>query len=307
MALTIIVTGAGGPAGVAVIRALRGQGHRVVAADADPSAVGLRLADEAAVLPLCRDAAFDSALAALARRTEAHVLISTVAEELGTVDVSDVDGLRTWFPTRDAVARCVDKWAFAKTMDDAGIPVPTTNLGSTADVPGPWIVKPRFGRGSRDVYRADSESDAAWALRRVEDPIVQTRVEGREFTVDALVDRAAVLVGVVPRWRDETRGGISTKGETFTSDELTSVVADVLGAVGLTGPANVQGFMGDDGPTIVEVNPRFSGGLPLSLAAGADLVGEYVRGILGLPPRPERLVPRAGVRMMRFFDEVFEG
>ena len=54
-------------------------------------------------------------------------------------------------------------------------------------------------------------------------------------------------------------------------------------------------------------NPRFSGGLPLSLAAGADLVGQYLRGLLGLPMRPERLRARAGVTMVRYFAEVFEG
>jgi carbamoyl-phosphate synthase large subunit len=307
MALTIIVTGAGGPAGVAVIRALRSAGHRVVGADADASAVGLRLADEAAVLPRCSDAAFGDAVARLAHATGADALISTVAEELATIDVSHVTGLKTWFPTHDAVGRCVDKWAFAKTVADAGIPAPATNLGSTDGVAGPWIVKPRFGRGSRDVYLADTHDDAAWAMARVEDPIVQTRVGGREFTVDALVDREGALAGAVARWRDETRGGISTKGETFVDAALTATVAAVLTAVGLTGPANVQGFIDDGGATIVEVNPRFSGGLPLSLAAGADLVGEYLRGVIGLAPRPERLVPREGVRMMRYFDEVFEG
>jgi carbamoyl-phosphate synthase large subunit len=55
------------------------------------------------------------------------------------------------------------------------------------------------------------------------------------------------------------------------------------------------------------VNPRFSGGLPLSLAAGADLVGEVVRGTLGQPLRRERLQYRPGVRMIRSFSEVFEG
>jgi carbamoyl-phosphate synthase large subunit len=56
-----------------------------------------------------------------------------------------------------------------------------------------------------------------------------------------------------------------------------------------------------------EVNPRFSGGLPLSLHAGADLVEEYLRGILGLPMRPARLVARPGVTMMRHYSEVFTG
>ena len=52
------------------------------------------------------------------------------------------------------------------------------------------------------------------------------------------------------------------------------------------------------------MNPRFSGALPLSIAAGADLVGEFLRGIRGKRVRPERLQYRSGVRMVRYFEEL---
>jgi len=95
-------------------------------------------------------------------------------------------------------------------------------------------------------------------------------------------------VGASARWRLETRGGISTKGETFENDEVTHLCEQVLKSVRLIGPANVQGFVdGDGGVVIHEVNPRFSGGLPLSLHAGADLVEEYLRAIMGVPVRPK--------------------
>jgi hypothetical protein len=41
------------------------------------------------------------------------------------------------------------------------------------------------------------------------------------------------------------------------------------------------------------------------LAAGADLVGEFLRGTLGLPLRPERLTHRDGVVMTRHLTELF--
>jgi carbamoyl-phosphate synthase large subunit len=63
----------------------------------------------------------------------------------------------------------------------------------------------------------------------------------------------------------------------------------------------------DGGIVVVEVNPRCSGGLPLALAAGADLAGEYLRGTLGQTIRPERLAFRPGVTMVRHFVEEFTG
>jgi carbamoyl-phosphate synthase large subunit len=150
----------------------------------------------------------------------------------------------------------------------------------------------------------------------VPDAIAQTRLSGCEFTADALVDRHGTLLTCVPRWRDETRGGISVRGTTFDSSAVTAVVAATLRAVGHTGPANVQGFVADpealaadpDAPvtvTVVEVNPRFSGGLPLTLAAGADVVGTYVAGILDPTAELPRLTYRPGVRMARHFAEVY--
>jgi carbamoyl-phosphate synthase large subunit len=142
----------------------------------------------------------------------------------------------------------------------------------------------------------------------VSEPIVQTLVTGREFTADALVHPPGTLAAVAPRWRLATKAGISTLGETFADEAVTEVTGLVLKALGHVGPANVQGFVGDDGSvTIVEVNPRFSGGLPLSLYAGADLVGEYLRAVMGRDVRPERLVARPGVTMYRYFEEVYAG
>jgi carbamoyl-phosphate synthase large subunit len=308
----VLVTGAGGAAGVSVIRALREAGHYVIAVDADPQAVGLHMADEGHAVPRFQDPTYLAALIRVATVYEAQALICTVAEEylvLATAtEFLEEAGISTLMPSIDTVRTCVDKWLFAQAMDGAGLPVPPTGLGSGEGIPGPWIVKPRGGRGSRDVHAVSTKKALVAALTLTPEPIVQTQIRGKEFTADALVFPAGELCGVVPRWRLATKGGISTLGTTFDDHVVSDVVGRVLKAIGHVGPANVQGFVTDDGSVmIVEVNPRFSGGLPLSLHAGADLVGEYLRAIMGREPRPERLIARAGVTMFRYFDEVYEG
>jgi carbamoyl-phosphate synthase large subunit len=166
------------------------------------------------------------------------------------------------------------------------------------------VVKPLAGRGSRGVRLLEDRDVVVAALREDDGLIAQTRLTGREFTADALVDRDGGVRVVVPRWREETKAGISVKGRTFASDAVTGVVAAALAAVGLTGPANVQGFVADDGTaTVMEINPRFSGGLPLTLAAGADVVSAYLAGVRGAP-LPE-LSSRPGVAMSRYFAETY--
>ncbi|MDX6213451.1 MAG: carbamoyl-phosphate synthase large subunit [Frankiales bacterium] len=308
----VLVTGAGGPAGVAVIQDLRKRGHYVIAVDADPNAVGLRLADEHAVVPYFNDPVYVAALVRAATVANAQALICTVAEEYPALVAGgsflEEAHVRLLLPSLEAAQLCTDKWQFAECLRAAGLCSPATGLGTADGVPGPWVVKPRFGRGSREVFLCSTRRELDDALRRCTDPIVQTMVTGREFTCDVLMDPSGALAGGVARWRVETRAGISTKGETFDNADVLHLSGQVLKAVGLIGPANVQGFVSEDGSVVVhEVNPRFSGGLPLSLAAGADLVEEYLRAVMGASVRPERLVARPGVKMLRYFSEVFEG
>jgi carbamoyl-phosphate synthase large subunit len=318
----IAVTGAGGPAGVAVIRSLQAAGDHVLALAANPDAVGLRLAGRAAVLPRADQPGYAEALLAAIDEHRPAALVCTVAEEYAalaplTERLAEL-GTKTWLPDPVAADTCLDKAAFAATLSAAGVPHPTT-VRSASDaqlIAGPWVVKPARGRGSRDVVFVDDPRDLAHAFATVPDAIAQTRLTGLEFTADALVGRDGTLLTCVPRWRDETRGGTSVRGTTFDSTAVTTVVAAALRAVGHTGPANVQGFVADPAAlaadpdawvdvTVVEVNPRFSGGLPLTLAAGADVVSTYVAGILDPAAELPRLTYRPDVRMSRHFAEVY--
>jgi carbamoyl-phosphate synthase large subunit len=284
---------------------------RVVAADADPTAAGLHLADRGAVVPLGSSPEFVGTICRLARASGATILVCTVVEELlalgAAVDELTDAGLRCWLPSAGAVESCTDKWKFARMCADIGAPHPATALGHAPECDPPWIVKPRRGRGSRDTYLVHDASELHVFLDRVDDPLVQAVLPGREFTIDVLIARDGTLAGASPRWRVETRGGISTKGVTFASPRLVEAMAALVTAAGLDGPACVQGFADGHQFAFTEINPRFSGGLALTLAAGCDLVGEYVRGVAGQPLRPERLVARPNVAMTRYFCEAFSG
>jgi carbamoyl-phosphate synthase large subunit len=295
----VLVTGADGPAGVCVIRALKEAGTPVVAADTDGGTV-----------PCADNPGFVAALCKLATAHGAQVIVSTVAEELPVLAEESAAlgaaGLASWLPDPDAARTSLDRWAFAQAVAAAGIPHPPTNVGRANGVPGPWIVKSRFGHWSHDAHAVDDAAELAWAIAHTPGAIVQTRLEGLEFTVDALVDRGGILVGAVPRWRLETEEGVSTAGRTFEDPELVAQVRRLVAALRLEGPVSVQGFMLSSNGLycFTQVKPAFSAGLSLSLAAGADLVGEYVRGILGRPVRRERLAHRAGVMTEPFSDEV---
>lgn len=60
----------------------------------------------------------------------------------------------------------------------------------------------------------------------------------------------------------------------------------VAEALEIRGPANIQVMLRNDKATIFEVNPRFSGGIPLTIAAGGDFPAWLIEMRCGRRVRP---------------------
>ena len=58
-------------------------------------------------------------------------------------------------------------------------------------------------------------------------------------------------------------------------------------AIRFAGPINIQCRMRGNEPVIFEINPRFSGGIPLTIQAGADFPQMLVRMALGRHVAPQ--------------------
>ena len=103
--------------------------------------------------------------------------------------------------------------------------------------------------------------------------LIQEYVAGREFTIDVYRDRGGVVRSVVPRQRLTVRSGEVETGLTVKSEELTAATLELASRLdGLWGVFCCQCMWPDGGPPkFFEVNSRFGGGAPLSIAAGANL------------------------------------
>lgn len=312
----VAVTGAGGPAGFNVCKALLDAGHDVIGIDPDPLSAAFRLPRLRGVIGFrADDEHFAARIVEIVSDQRPDAIISTVAEEFAALvpltDQLSALGCASWFPPLGSVGACNDKARFAAALENHAVPTaPTaTSVGGLGRVPAPWVVKPKSGRGSRGVVFTSDRSYVRGVLKEHPDMIVQSRLVGNEWTADVLVDRDGTLVGCVSRWRDDVSGGISVKGTTFEREDVRQACAAATAAVGFNGVANVQGIVDPTGNApvaVIEINPRFSGGLPLSLAAGSNLVGAYLDAILHPDAPITPLTFRAGTTMVRYFDESFE-
>ena len=308
--IRVLVTGVGGAAGVAVVRALA---HRhdvhVIAADMDGWASGLYLvpADSRRLLPPGASPEFVPTLAAIVRDDEIDVVISTVDVELVALAArrEELAPAVLAAPPQATLEVALDKYLLAQRCRDV-VHVPTTLLAGpdalAADWVFPVIAKPRAGAGGRGV-RVVSDRAALQALPTDEGLIVQDMLPGEEYSVDVIAADDGRVVAAVPRVRERVDSGVAIAGRTVHDPELEGAASAVAQAIGLVGVANVQLRRDREGrAALLEVNPRFPGSLPLTIASGVDIPSLVVDLFTGRK-LPDSL-PFREVASVRFLEDV---
>jgi carbamoyl-phosphate synthase large subunit len=316
--INVLVTGAGGPAGVAVIRSLLQRADvTVFAADMDGWASGLYLvpAAQRRLVPPGRHDDFVENVIRLVAEDAVDVVFSTVDVELPALARRRAElGAALAAPSLDTIETALDKLALAAATSST-VRVPTTALlGETVPWEFPVIAKPRRGAGSRGV-RLVQDRAALEALERAEgagEPgyadkhdglIVQEFLPGDEYSVDVLAGPDGVIAAV-PRTRERVDSGVSIAGRTVHDAELESTASGVASAIGLVGVANVQLRRDRNGvPALLEVNPRFPGAMPLTIAAGVDMPSLALD--LALGRAVPTTMPFREIANVRFLEDVF--
>ena len=150
----------------------------------------------------------------------------------------------------------------------------------------PVFLKPLNGSNSKGIYKAenineikpsDLESKNMMILENIDNTIYD------EYTIDLYYDKDSSLKCVVPRIRLKVVGGESNQGVTKKNEVLDYVKERFSFLDGAIGCLTLQVFSNKLNPLDIigiEINPRFGGGYPFSLNAGANfpefIIREYI-------------------------------
>jgi carbamoyl-phosphate synthase large subunit len=271
--------------------------------------------DRAHLAPTVASGDYVDALCRLVRRHSIDLLIPLIDSELAPIAnaverFADV-GCFAAISSPGVIATCRDKLATYQALRDAGIDTPKT--WTLADALArdrhrfPYFLKPRSGSAAMGNHVVTDLDELRVLGRRVPDAIVQEFVEGTEHTLDVYTGLDGVPRCVVPRRRLEVRGGEVSKGIVVKDRAIMAIgrrVAEVLGDC--RGVITVQCIVTPAGRIrVIEINPRFGGGVTLAIHAGADFPQWILMECLGARPRINPTGFRAGVAMLRFDDSVF--
>jgi carbamoyl-phosphate synthase large subunit len=270
-------------------------GGTVIVTDVNPLSPAIYAADRAYRVPLASDPGYVEEIHAICENEHVGLVVPTIDDELilfaAAVPAFARTGIRIAVSSVETSTVCNDKYLTCRTLSAGGIAAAPSFLpGELSGTPAfPLFIKPRFGRGSVGAFAVRSARDLAFFTDYVSEPVVQTYLDGPEFTIDMLCDFSGRPLSIVPRERVVIRAGVTDRGRTVKDPQLIELALACAARLGFVGAVNIQCRVVDGRPVIFEINPRFSGGIPLTIEAGADFPRMLVELALG-----QRVAPAIG-------------
>ncbi len=259
----------------------------VIVTDVNGLSPAVHVADRAYAVSLSSSATYLSEVIDICQTEKVGLLIPTIDEELPRFGAArgrfSALGVTVFTSSQQTALRCNDKFETCRLLRAGG--VSAAESFRPEDLPTapsfPLFVKPRYGRGSVGAFCARNTRELDFFLSYVEEPVVQEYLDGSEYTIDLLCDLDARPIAVVPRERLVIRAGVSDRGRTCSDPRLIELALACAEVFEFRGAVNIQCRMNADGPVVFEINPRYSGGIPLTIAAGVDFPRLMVEMALG--------------------------
>lgn len=251
-------------------------GAQVIVTDVNPLSPAVYVAQRAYRVPLVHEPGYLDAVFDIAHGERVGLVVPTIDDELPLFGAARsrfaAAGIRVAVSQPETTTLCGDKLATCEWLRARGVSAAATWLPSTlpAGAPLPLFIKPRHGRGGVGAFAARTARELAFFLDYVPDAVVQEYLDGSEFTIDMLCSFDGAPLSIVPRRRDVIRAGVIDRGCTVNDPALIALARACAAALPFAGPINIQCRIVNGTPVVFEINPRFSGGIPLTIAAGAD-------------------------------------
>jgi len=171
----------------------------------------------------------------------------------------------------------------------------------------PCFLKPWDGSAGRENAVINNRRDLLFYAKRIPNAICQEFIEGIEYSCDVYIDFGMKVRCVVPRKRIEVRAGEVSKGQIVKNPPIMSEAAMLVKTLGAgPGVITLQLFLTDDDRLkFIEINPRFGGGAPLSIKAGANFPKWILQELSGKKPNIRSDGFKDDLIMLRYDSEVW--
>lgn len=270
----VLLTGAGGDQSVFIWKALKQSNLdiRIVACDSNYLAVGLYRTERGYVIPHAGSDEYLPRLKEIIVAEKIDMVMTGGREEMMLLaehaqQIQEETGAYVVAPHFDTLKIAGDKWQLVAFLKAHGFSYPRSCIpGDPSDfdcflreVDFPYIVKGRFGAGSRGLAVAHDRQELEHFIDQVQSPIIQEYLlpDDEEYTVGCFCNSQAQAVGSIVMKR--TLGhGLTNKASVVCDESISRYCERISEKLGYIGPLNLQLRLTTRGPVLFEINPRFS-------------------------------------------------
>ena len=286
---------------------------KLFATDVTSASSGMQVSDKGFIVPRAGNITYIPTIKDIVRENDIGLIIPLTDLDLRSLsrrrDEFAELGCTIMIGPEQTIRLCRDKKRFSDHLVQAGLStIRTFALGQfRREQFYPCFIKPLRGSAGLGTAMIKSGRELRAHVHTFGDQLlVQDYVPGQEFTDDVYRTREGDVKTIVPRQRLLVRSGEVDQGVTIYDQEIIDMTLKLVDIMdGLWGVFCCQCRRPDgDAPHFFELNPRFGGGVPLSLAAGVDLPLYLLQEVLELPITAEFGKFKRNLLMMRYSQEI---
>lgn len=303
---TIIITGIGGVVGQGILRNLTDMmlDVKIIGTNVSLVSAGNYLCNEVIKVPFGYDKDYIPMMVEVCRKENVSLIIPSTDYEAYHLGANQklFECVIATSPA-EVTKFCLDKYLNYLAFARYNIPFASSFLPSEYHQQFETVVvKPREGRGSRNIYVNPSDPSSF-----DDEYVVQEYLEGPEITTTFYVTRSGEMHGFITFVR-ELESGNTVKAEvTFDYDvELEGMVRKMVGHYPFRGSCNVQSRVTRKGIIPFEINCRISGTNSIRSQFGFNDVAYTVQEyLLEQRPAPPNVVKGTALRVI--LDIIYPG
>lgn len=258
-----------------------GDKGKVFAADCSTYAPALYDADDYFILPDVSDKNYVDELMKNCERNDINGIVSLNDIELPILSKNknkfSKENIEIIISDPEIIDICYDKYKTYNFLIKNGFLAPKTFISLKKALEGlenkklklPVLIKPRKGSASQDIVKIFTIKELKNEFGNRKNMIIQEFIDGEEYGVDVFNNEKQIPVAIFAKKKIKMRAGETDKAISIYDRKIIEVAQSLSNKLGFYGPADIDMFKRDDTYLIMEINPRFGGGYPLSHALGA--------------------------------------
>ena len=257
---------------------------KIIVADISETAPAIYFTDKKYFIPRIGEEGYIDSIIKICNDEKISLIVPTIDTELKLLSdnkqlIESSCNAKVLVSNKKVIDICRNKKNTQKFFEENNFGVPKEIGDDEIPKEFPVFIKPLDGSSSINAFKVNNKEELEFFRKYIKNPIVQDYIKGTEYTVDAFLDFESNIISIVPRIRLAVRAGEILKGRIDKDKEIIKDIKRLLNVLKPIGQITIQCMKTDDGIKYIEINPRFGGGAPMSIKAGADSC-EYLYRLL---------------------------